>query len=715
MKTNTALREVETSGVESGVFTIQANGKAFKGLIDGLYADKPQSITREIWSNALDAHVMAGKADQPFDVSFPSIFDPTFRVRDYGIGLSHSDVMNLYTTLFQSTKEDTDSQVGKFGLGSKSPFSYTDTFMVTSWFNNEKRYYTATIGEDYIPTINLMGIEPTTEPNGIEVAFPVERQDVRAFSDAARRISFGYVVKPTVTNSNDFKWPTYKEASSGKGWKLLSSRLEGYQETSYACMGSVIYPININAIADLDSAHKELLRHPFLIDFPVGSLEVTMSRESLSYGRNEPTQDAIKNRIKVISDEIFSGFDAKYKAAKNYQEACNMFTQDMNNYNIPNYVRSQLQRNGASWNGMNLTKSKSYSKRDGVSFCQLTIRQSAAKYLRHSYSYGMNLSYGVETPVFYIEYLNNGLGVSRAASRIQEHFEKVKAPNKYIVWVKVTEPRTATPTLMEMAMDFDAMDFVEVNTLPAPPAVKRNPRAAVKVRKLTGTNYVPVDISDEEIEDGGLYIKLERMSPCWPANLSMSPMTLYHKMGQADSNFKQVVYAVPKSLWKKFEGPQWVDFHDYAKSWAKNAKVDIGVQRAEAKFSEKLRSNEVLTFVKTILRDKAGVMNSPHITDKHPLSQLISIAESFTARYKKTTTPSADLAIVAIKDTFGIPSDINGPHVVPEEALFDASLENLKTLHPIISLAQLAHNSSYYSANTEVVNWLKTNLTKYLA
>mgnify|MGYP000694507503 CR=1 FL=1 len=115
-------------------FTIEANGKAFRTLIDGLYSNKIQAVCRELSSNAQDSHIDAGQT-RPFEVSIPTSLDPVFRVRDFGTSLSHEDVMFLYTRIFKSTKETTNDQTGALGLGSKSPFAYTDTFSVVAYLN----------------------------------------------------------------------------------------------------------------------------------------------------------------------------------------------------------------------------------------------------------------------------------------------------------------------------------------------------------------------------------------------------------------------------------------------------------------------------------------------------------------------------------------------------------------------------------------------------
>ena len=85
-------------------FSILSDPKAFAILISKLYNNKPEAIIRELSCNAADSHVEAGKENEPFTVHIPNGLEPYFSIRDYGVGLSHEDMMGLYATFFQSTK-----------------------------------------------------------------------------------------------------------------------------------------------------------------------------------------------------------------------------------------------------------------------------------------------------------------------------------------------------------------------------------------------------------------------------------------------------------------------------------------------------------------------------------------------------------------------------------------------------------------------------------
>lgn len=305
---------VEIDGLpgERQSFTIAANGKAFRTLIDGLYSNKIRAVTRELWSNAADSHIAAGKPTLPFKVSVPTTMDPTFRVRDFGVGLSHSDVMHLYTTIFQSSKETTNDQTGMLGLGSKSPFAYTDTFSVIAYDGpiapdgslGNQRTYIASIGADGVPTITHVATEPCVEARGIEVAFPVNRADVQTFAREAQWVSMGFKVKPLV-DGLVLKMPNPR--LSGVGWTLYpASGFDNIPSHTLIRQGVVCYPSTVQC--SLGSTWMAI------IDVPIGTADVTASREDLSY--TQDTKQAIQNIVASVNKDMLRHVEAEVAKAK---------------------------------------------------------------------------------------------------------------------------------------------------------------------------------------------------------------------------------------------------------------------------------------------------------------------------------------------------------------------------------------------------------------
>lgn len=312
MKLQTATESVKiVGGGQASNFTIAANGKAFRVLSDTLYSDKIGSIVREICCNAYDAHVMAGVTDRPFEVHIPDDFEPWFSVKDYGVGLSPEDIVNVFTVYFQSTKDQSNDAIGAFGLGAKTPFSYTDQFTVTSVYEGQRTIYSAFISESGLPSIVVMHTESSTEENGVEVKMSVKREDYRRFHEAMQNQLRFFKVKPVFNNGTvNFKDEEYifesKNARVGKA--------TGYSTSYFIVQGNVGYPLDTKHFDNsFGFMHVELL-------FDIGEIGVTASREAVEY--DETTKDNIRNKLEVVRKELQDFFSDKIQNLTNYDKVC---------------------------------------------------------------------------------------------------------------------------------------------------------------------------------------------------------------------------------------------------------------------------------------------------------------------------------------------------------------------------------------------------------
>lgn len=312
MKISDSVQDRATlSGVTTlGEFRIRNSSKAFSILSSGLYANKIRAIIRELSTNAIDSHVASGRADTPFDVHLPTALEPWFSIRDYGLGLSHDDVINVYTTYFESTKTDSNDFVGALGLGSKSPFSYTDTFTVVAIKSGIRGIYTAFINDQGVPSIALMGSAESSDPSGVEVRFNVSNsQDHRKFREEAQIVYEHFSRKPVV-NLSDFTHITteYKTRDIIPG----VHELKAARGNARAIMGNICYPLDVpmanQSLGDL----ARYLNLPLELHFDIGELDIQASREGLSYIPS--TVEAIRNKLQALCDacelEIRSQADA---------------------------------------------------------------------------------------------------------------------------------------------------------------------------------------------------------------------------------------------------------------------------------------------------------------------------------------------------------------------------------------------------------------------
>lgn len=301
---------------ETKTFTIKPNGKAFRALIDGLYSNKVRSVIRELCSNAADSHIEA-KQTKPFLVTIPTHLDPTFRVRDYGTSLSHDDVMTLYTTLFESSKETTNEQTGMLGLGSKSPFAYTDSFSVIAYKDGQKRVYLAFLERDGVPSITHVSTAPSTEPQGIEVSFPAKRDDIRQFQKEMQFVAMGYAIPPTVEGM-DLKIPAPR--LKGRNWAIYPRDAFGsdFSQNHFIRQGSAVYPTD-QGFPNVGYGWVTI------VEIPIGTAEVTTSREALSW--DDETRRAVNNVRNTAYQELRAQVDSLVANAKTRIEKARIFTE----------------------------------------------------------------------------------------------------------------------------------------------------------------------------------------------------------------------------------------------------------------------------------------------------------------------------------------------------------------------------------------------------
>lgn len=293
---------------EAKSFGMKMNAKAFRALTDTLYSDKIGSIVRELSANAYDAHNAAGRGDVPFEIHLPNEFEPYFSIRDYGAGISPEDIDEVYTVLFESTKDHNNDAVGAFGLGSKTPFSYIDSFTVVSINNGVKYTYSAHMDAG-IPVIVLINSTETDEHSGLEVNLAVRPTDFHNFHRSTVEQLRYFSVKPVIKNAV-VEWDdTTAAVEIDNNVKLLSHNRFG----RLVCLqGPVGYDIDTyrvyrwaennnkptNVFDDLNIVRGRTI----VIDLPIGTLDLIVSREDVSY--DDETLENLYNSMREVAQTL---------------------------------------------------------------------------------------------------------------------------------------------------------------------------------------------------------------------------------------------------------------------------------------------------------------------------------------------------------------------------------------------------------------------------
>lgn len=161
--------------------SVQMNKEMFKLLSSDIYRNKIRALIRELLTNAVDSHVAANTLHKKIKIKAPTSLDPQFSVRDYGTGLSDEMVHKCFLSYGFSTKRDSNDFNGQFGIGAKVTFSYSQSFMITSFFEGVKTIFNLYINESGIPTSTVVYKESTDEENGIEISISIFKEDFNQF------------------------------------------------------------------------------------------------------------------------------------------------------------------------------------------------------------------------------------------------------------------------------------------------------------------------------------------------------------------------------------------------------------------------------------------------------------------------------------------------------------------------------------------------------
>ena len=370
MQLKTAPNVVSNTLPNTTQYSIKASAKAFKILSDGLYSDKIAAPIRELSTNAYDAHVAQGNTHTPFDVHLPSVAEPWFSIRDYGIGMSKQELQTTYTTYFDSNKTHSNDFVGCMGLGSKTPFTLSDAFTVTSVKDNKKTTVINYLDED-VPNFSIISEENTDEASGTEIKFtPTEANTYDKLRESAQRILGYFDVTPNLTigsTKEEVKVPTKR--LEGKDWYYVDSQLA--HSDSIILMGNVAYPFNFCDVSDdfekkygwSNTYEYRRLVSNLVFRVPIGNLDITASREEI--GWTHEGREYMVNFVERVNNEIKDIMNEQLNDCENFWDARILFN-SMVGYNEEYY--SDIDRNGSgsighfkwteqlSWNGMDVSE-----------------------------------------------------------------------------------------------------------------------------------------------------------------------------------------------------------------------------------------------------------------------------------------------------------------------------------------------------------------------
>ena len=277
---------------------------------DKVYTNKVRAVIRELACNAHDSHVVAGTTDIPFLVHLPTMIEPWFSIRDYGTGLCDEDIANVYGAIGVSTKRDSNELIGAFGIGSLSPYSMCDSFIVKSYLDGIVKTYQCMRDEKRQPKVIPLSSESTSQANGLEITLTVEDKVEEFEQEAGEVFSHWESTIPKINNelvTLKIQSIRDKYVFKGDGFALSSS-----WGSIHALMGNIAYKI---------PSGWDSLNVNGYIKFELGELEFDTARENLSVtDKNKEVVASrlaeVRNSLKEIAVEQIEAQSSVYEKAK---------------------------------------------------------------------------------------------------------------------------------------------------------------------------------------------------------------------------------------------------------------------------------------------------------------------------------------------------------------------------------------------------------------
>lgn len=555
---------------ETAKFTIANSASAYRILSSGIYSDKISSIIRELSCNMYDAHVAADTLHiQPL-VHLPCLTESYWYIRDFGTGLSHEDVMTLYTKYFFSDKTDSNKFVGCLGLGSKSPFSYTNSFTVESFYNGFVRHYICNLSEEHFPQIQFIkdSFRPTKEHNGLKISFAVKQGDFGEFLTKSQKIYAYFQIQPKFVGPVTVNIKCPKHVLESTTWKMR----ENDYEKSKLIMGNIAYPINPDKIKDCPQNILEVLNRSIDIYVNIGDVDFSTSRESLSY--TNKTCNTLKSFANIIISEASSIISDKLNACKSLWQARCLAHDILWTSSSDLSVLSRIADvKNLTWNNIQL---------DNVRFIKVDIE--CKSFTRDTWHYRRGIRIGRNNRCINIVpntlsmIVENDLNIG-AISRCDGYLRGKEAGIIYLVKFESAAERANFINILGINSD----EIVLASSLPAVSKTRNTSSRysnSAKIYRFTAGDYTRQYSywKDETINmaDGGVYVELNRYAVIFGDNNNYSPQNIQSIINNLTSlGIKVNLYGVRKDVAKPFKtSSKWINFFDYVKNLLNIANVN---------------------------------------------------------------------------------------------------------------------------------------------
>lgn len=284
-------------------------------LSTGFYQRPLRTMIQEVMFNAWDAHRMGNCQHRPIDIYLNETTG--LIIRDYGPGIDPGEdddnMHEIYCMYGGSTKRKMKNQTGGFGLGSKSPFSYTESFTVTSHFGGIKNMYLisrASESNGGKPGMTSLVRVPTTE-TGLLVTVPLKKGDLLKAYEFVKDVLFLSGIKAMIHLDEEAD-EYIDSAQLDAGQYLIDENHR--QGRIYAVYGGVRYEIPKFHEYESEFEFIELISkgYDLFVGFAPDTLSPLPNREGLNMG--EKSKESVKATFELCMERFENLVDPVIKA-----------------------------------------------------------------------------------------------------------------------------------------------------------------------------------------------------------------------------------------------------------------------------------------------------------------------------------------------------------------------------------------------------------------
>lgn len=323
---NKAVATVETTftGRRLKMGVKAADMAHITGVLSEVYTDPVEAVAREYITNAMDSHADAGQT-RPVEVTLPNAWQHNLIVQDFGVGMDVDLVEDVFVNYGASTKRTSNTGTGMIGIGSKSAFAYSNSFIVTA-VKDGRRVVLSASRDDYGQAVtDIVDESDTDEPNGVKIQIPVSNRHemTAAVSNFARYLPKGALLVDGKDLSVRDNWTllaqNIADASGNVVIKNLwmdDSQTYGYSASNHCriIMGAVAYSPNSNILENSDYNTP-----PIIAEVAMGSVVFAPSREKLM---NVPVTQRVEKLIRDSYNEyMLAAIKKEITEADNHYDA----------------------------------------------------------------------------------------------------------------------------------------------------------------------------------------------------------------------------------------------------------------------------------------------------------------------------------------------------------------------------------------------------------